>query len=93
VLVSVDLEHASWTLNPEFQLLRHLCQFVRPGARCLALAGPWTANAIAFANADGSHVVVAANPLPEARELVISHAGTTVRLMVEPGAFETVVFG
>jgi len=93
VLISVDPERGSWTLNPEFHLLRHVCQYVRPGARFLAVTGPWAAHAIAFANPDGSHVVVAANPLPDARDLVIGHAGETVRLRVEPGAFETVVFG
>lgn len=90
-LISVDLEHKTYTLNPEFHLFRHICQFVRPGAIRRAVSGPWAANALAFGNVDGSVVVVVSNPYPAPRDLVLN-AGSTVKLTVAPGAFETLVF-
>lgn len=91
-LVTVDLDRGTWKLNPEFHLLRHFGQFLQPGARPLHLHGPWAAHALAFANPDGSRVVVAANPYPEAQELVLAEGAGGARLTVAPQAFETLVF-
>jgi glucosylceramidase len=86
-LASVDPQRGTWTLNPEFHLLRHFAAFLQPGARALALSGPWAAHAAAFANPDGSRVLVAANPYPDPHELALGGW----RLELAPGAFETLV--
>jgi glucosylceramidase len=91
-LVSVDPGRGTWTLNPEFHLLRHVCQFLQPGARTLAMTGPWSANAMAFGNPDGSQVVVVANPGAEPRELVLRVGAATVAAAVPAQGFETLVF-
>jgi glucosylceramidase len=91
-LVSVNLETGAFTLNPEFWVFRHLAAFVRPGALRQAVSGPWAANALVFANADGSVVAAVSNPAADARDLVLDVRGNRVSLTVPAGGFETVVF-
>jgi glucosylceramidase len=90
-LVSVDLKKGTYTLNPEFYLFRHVCSRLQPGAVRRSVTGPWAANALVFANPDGSTVVVVSNPLDTPRDLVLDHNGTKVAVTVAPGAFETLV--
>ena len=90
-LVSVDLQAGTYRLNPEFQLFRHITQFLKPGAVRRRLTGAWTANALAFGNTDGSTVVIAANPYDEARTLTAQWGAATYSLEVPAQAFETLV--
>lgn len=90
-LVSVHLETGDFTLNPEFWVFRHLSAFVQPGAIRQAVSGPWAANALVFANEDGSVVVVVSNPEGEDRELVLEARGSRVALVVPAHGFETLV--
>jgi len=90
-LVSVNLDTQTYTLNPEFHLFHHLCRFLRPGAVRRAVSGPWAANALVFANPDGSVVVIVSNPYAQTRELSFTVGTTGVNLTVPAGAFETIV--
>ena len=59
-LVSVDSASGSYTFNNEYYLLKHVSHFVKPGARHLALSGPYQ-NMLAFRNPDKSIVLVVQN--------------------------------
>jgi glucosylceramidase len=69
VLVTVDPATRRAVKNPEWHVLRHARMVADPGAVRLGLAGPLNAQALAFANPDGSTGLVVANPGP-ARRLV-----------------------
>ena len=65
-LVSVDDATKSFRYNHDYYLMKHLSHFVRPGAKYLETAS-YTGyeNQLAFANPDGSIVVVVHNDLCE----------------------------
>jgi glucosylceramidase len=65
-LVTVDTEAKTFVYNHEHYLIKHLGHFVRPGARLLETAS-WSGyeNQLAFANPDGTIVVVMQNDLSE----------------------------
>jgi glucosylceramidase len=65
-LVTVDPEARTYAYTHEYFLMKHLSAFVRPGARCLE-AVSWSGyeNQLAFANPDGTTVVVIQNDLAE----------------------------
>ncbi len=91
-LTTVDPETGSVTYNPEYYVVRHFSQFIDVGATRLGLRGPWTGDSVAFANPDGTVVVVIANPFPEERPLLFGgkHGGCSIRL---PGhSFNTLTF-
>jgi glucosylceramidase len=63
-LVTVDPEAKTFDYTHEYYLIKHLSHFVQPGARRLETAS-WTGyeNQLAFANPDGSVLVVMQNDL------------------------------
>jgi glucosylceramidase len=74
-MITVDPAAKTVTLNPEFYIVKHFARFIAPGAVRLGLQGPWTGNAVAFHNPDGSTVVVVGNPFPEARGFTLEGMG------------------
>ncbi|MFM2289404.1 MAG: hypothetical protein RL684_2547 [Pseudomonadota bacterium] len=63
-LVTVDTQAGTYHLNHEYYLLRHLSQFVLPGAHRLATDSfLGYENQLAFRNPDGSVVIVAQNDM------------------------------
>lgn len=60
-LVVVDAETHRAAFTPEYYLLKHVSHYVRRGAKRLITGGTY-AEALAFANPDGSVVVMLANP-------------------------------
>jgi glucosylceramidase len=68
-LLTVDPATRVLTVTPAYHVFRHLSQFVDPGARRLATQGD--ADALAFANPDGSVAVVLYNPGDTAREVTL----------------------
>lgn len=65
-LVTVDPAEKTFVYNHEYYLIKHVSHFVTPGARVLETAS-WTGyeNQLAFANPDGSVVIVMQNDLGE----------------------------
>lgn len=63
-LVTVDAAARTFVYNHEYYLIKHLSHFVRPGARRLETMS-WSGyeNQLAFANPDGSTVVVMQNDM------------------------------
>lgn len=62
-LLTVDRQAGVYRRNPEYYVMRHFSHYVHPGARLLETGGHFGSLALAFANPDGSRVVVAQNPL------------------------------
>lgn len=61
-VVTIDSRTGAVTRNPEYYALGHLSGFVRPGARRIASTSPAAeVETVAFANPDGSHVLLAFN--------------------------------
>ena len=77
--------------NPEFYVMRHFAQFVRPGARRLGLAGPWSGFALGFVNTDGSRVLVLANPYETPGRVTLDTGDGTVALSLPGQSFHTLV--
>ena len=91
-LISVDMASGALSYNPEFWIMRHFGQFVRPGASVLELQGRMSANALCFRNPDGGLVMVVQNPLDRERSVRIAdRAGAALTL--PPASVTTVCIG
>ncbi|MDF3058358.1 MAG: glycosyl hydrolase [Rariglobus sp.] len=90
-LITVDGASGAITYNPEFYVMKHLAHFVRPGARCVPLRGDQAALSLLFQNADGSRVLVIANPLASPLEADVALEGLMGRLEIAPRSISTVV--
>jgi len=65
-LVTVDTKAGTFHLNHEYYLLRHLSQYVQPGAHRIAADSYFGyENQLAFRNPDGSVVIVVQNEMSE----------------------------
>lgn len=62
-MICVNEKDKTYTLNPEYYLMRHVAGFVKPGARFLGVKGHFAAETMAFENADGSIVLIVHNGL------------------------------
>lgn len=92
-MVSVDPRRGSFTLNPEYHVMRHFAAFVAPGDRVLGLEGRWAGNALAFRKRDGRVVWVLHNPFSEDVVVCIDDGAQARELRLEPRSFHTVVTG
>ncbi|MBT1166588.1 glycoside hydrolase family 30 protein [Bifidobacterium simiarum] len=80
--------------NPEYYVMRHFSQYVRPGAKVLGTTGHFNSMAIAFRNPDGSVVVAVQNALDY--EMPFSFADPenperSVSVTLDPRSFNTFV--
>lgn len=91
-LVSVDMETGAFTYNPEYYLLRHMSQFVRPGARRIA-ALSWTGyeNELAFLNPDGSIVVLIQNDMTKDLPVRLQLGDRVIAANLPADSFNTIV--
>jgi len=90
-MITADPAAGTVAYNPDFHAMKHLSQFVAPGAVRLELTGEWAANALAFRNPGGEVVLLAANALDRPRELVFDADGGTFAATAEPGSLNTFV--
>lgn len=91
-LVTVDTEARTFAYNHEYYLLKHVSHFVQPGARRLDTAS-WTGyeNQLAFANPDGSVVVVMQNDLSEALLVRVMVGDRVIAATLPADSFNTFV--
>jgi glucosylceramidase len=78
--------------NPEYYVMRHFAQYVKPGAVRLELDGMMAAFALAFRNPDKSVVAVIANPLERDEPIRLRHGQETVTVKLAPCSFSTICF-
>jgi glucosylceramidase len=91
-LVTVDAKTGTYAYTHEYQLMKHLCAFVQPGARRVE-AVSWSGyeNQLAFVNPDGSTVVVIQNDLSQALPVRIAVGGTLLAPTLPADSFSTLV--
>ncbi len=77
--------------QPEYYLMKHYSQFVKPGAKYIESKGHWAGNSSVFENPNGSIVVVLTNHMHEARELSIKVKNQVVSALIEPHSLHTFV--
>lgn len=91
-LVTVDSAARTFAYTHEYFLIKHVSHFVRPGARRLDTAS-WTGyeNQLAFANPDGSVVLVIQNDLAEELPVRVLVGGRLIAPTLPPDSFSTLV--
>jgi len=90
-MITVDPATGDVTYNPEFYVMKHFSRFITPGAVRLGLSGQWTGNSVAFANPDGSMVVVAGNPFADAKELTFGTEQESFTVIMPGYSFNTFI--
>ena len=88
-LVSVDLNTHKATLNPEFYIMRHHSQFIKPGAKFLKLDTNY--DSMGFLNPDGSVVLEIFNESRVDAEFFIRYKGKVYSFMLKPKGLTTLV--
>jgi glucosylceramidase len=91
-LVVVDAAARTFTYSHEYHLMKHLSHFVRAGARHLETTS-WTGyeNQLAFANPDGSTVVVVQNDLSDELPVRIRVGEKVIAPVLPADSFNTLV--
>ena len=80
--------------NPEYYVMRHFSQYVRPGAKVLGTTGHFNSMAIAFRNPDGMIAVVVQNALETAMPFEFADpadASRGIKATLAPRSFNTFV--
>jgi len=90
-MITIDQKTRQAKLRHEFYVMKHLARYVEPGAVRLGLQGPWTSNALCFANPDDSMVLALSNPFGDVRELRVDLGGSAFNAKLEPNSLSTFV--
>jgi len=89
-VVTIDSKTGAITRNPEYYALAQASRFVRPGAsRIAATSEAGGVETVAYANRDGSHVLIAFNAGAEAREVTVAADGGHFAYRLAPQAAAT----
>jgi glucosylceramidase len=64
-------EDGSYTLNPDYYVMKHFSSIIKPGALRLGLTGPWAGDTLIFRNLDGSYAAQLFNPFPQEKVVTI----------------------
>ena len=89
-LISVDTGAKKYRFNNDYYLLKHLTHFVDVGARVLETTGTWD-NALAFANPDGSVVLLVRNEPAHSQIVEANVAGRGVTVEMPADSIGTLV--
>ena len=89
-LISVDYETGALKYNYEFYEMKHISQYVHPGAVYLGTGGSME-EAMAFRNPDGSIVILTAEKTGEPRKLTIVAGKKTVNVNIPANSVSTIV--
>lgn len=91
-LVTVDTTARTFVYNHEYYLLKHVSHFVRPGARVLETSSyNGHENQLAFANPDGSLMLVMQNDLCEELPVRVMIGGRIIAPTLPADSFNTFV--
>ena len=91
-LVAVDGASKSYTLTPDYHVLRHFSALTDRWAVRLGLTGEWADRAAAFYNEnDESRVLVIHNPEPESRRVFLDDRGRRQVMVLPANSFNTLV--
>lgn len=69
LLLTVNTHDNTFTLNPEFYVIKHFSHFVKEGSIRLRTKGYLTGNSIVFKNPNGEIIIVIQNGLNEKKNL------------------------
>lgn len=90
-MVTVDPANRSYTLNPDYFVMKSVSAIVRRGAVRLGMKGAWAADTLAFENPDGSLALSVFNPFVTEREMTLYHGGETLRFALEPRSVNSIL--
>ena len=91
VMITVDRATKRATFNPQYYLVKHFSQYVRPGAQYLAASGTYSEQ-VAFRNPDGEVIVIAANTTDGPLRVAFEVAGQRVAPELPAHSFHTLRF-
>lgn len=77
--------------TPEYHIMRHFSQYIKPGARRVDVNGAWGSKSVAFRNPDDSLVLVLHNTLSEVRDIHVANGEQGFSAKLEPNSFHTFV--
>ena len=90
-MVTVDPASRSYTLNPDYYVMKSVSAVVQRGAVRLGMKGAWAADTLAFENPDGSLALSVFNPFLSEREVTLRHGGETLRFALEPRSVNSIL--
>ena len=89
-LISVDYETGALKYNYEFYEMKHISQYVHPGAVYLGTNGSME-EAMAFRNPDGSIVILTAEKTGKPRKLTVTAGKNTVCVNIPANSVSTII--
>lgn len=87
-LVSVNKEAKTFRYNYDYYVLKHVSNFVHPGAKLLKTSGEFT-NLLAFKNPDNSLIIIAQNDKSVDEKISINIDGKNLSLLLKADSFNT----
>jgi glucosylceramidase len=90
-LITVNTKAGTYRFNPEYYLMRHMSQFIRPGARRLPTESYLGfENQLAFQNPDGSTVIVIQNEMAEPQRVRMKVGDHQINADLPADSFNTI---
>jgi len=90
-MVTVDPANKTFTLNPDFYVMKSVSTIVQRGAVRLGMKGSWAADTLAFQNPDNSLALSVFNPFHEVRAMTLFHNGETLLFPLEPRSVNSIL--
>lgn len=81
----------SYTLNPDFYVMKHFSSIIERGAVRLGLSGPWAGDTLLFRNPDGSHVAELFNPFEHEQEVRVTIGKKRLAFLLPPRSISSVL--
>ena len=90
-MVTVDPGQKRAVFNPDFYVMKHFSNPIRPDAVRLGIKGHMAADSLLFRNPAGSNVVEAFNPFPEEKDLIVELEGERLSFTLAGESFNSMI--
>ncbi len=84
-MITMDTVAKTYTLQPQYYVLKHFSYYIRPGSRVIGMTGNYAANVVAVKNPNGSLAAVAQN-LNTGNQGIAIRFGTQMVTATMPGS-------
>jgi glucosylceramidase len=91
-MITVDPHDKKALYNPEYYVMKHFANAVKPGSQRIGVKGQWTGNAVAFETTNGDRVMVVGNPFSESRTVRIANGDKVYAFELQADSFNTIFF-
>lgn len=88
-MITIDPETKEVQYEPEFYIMKHFSNFVKPSAKRILAKGHWSSNSVIFKNPDDEIIAIVGNAMDNDREFTFKYEDVSFSTIIKAHSINT----